>query len=157
MAEFAQGAAFVDLSTVSDAVRVPEAVGAALSGGGAGANSATDRLIALLRERRMLLVLDNCEHVVEPVAALVNAIVAECPGVTVLVTSREGLFVPAEQIFRLPPLPVADAVTLFVERAQAQGGLAPGGVSDKATQAAVEAICALSTAFRSPSRWRCRD
>ena len=135
--EFAHGLAFADLSTVSDAVRVPEAVAAVLSGGGAGANTATARLTALLRERKVLLVLDNCEHVVEPVAQLVNAIVADCPGVALLVTSREGLFVAGEQIFRLPPLPVADAVRLFVERAQAQGGF----VVDGATQAAVEAIC----------------
>lgn len=119
---FAQGVAFADLSTVADPARVPEAVAAALAGGGAGVNTATARLTALLRERRLLLVLDNCEHVVEPVALLVGAILSECPGVAILITSREGLFVQGEQIYRLPPLPVADAVRLFAERAQALSG-----------------------------------
>ncbi|HZP99895.1 MAG TPA: winged helix-turn-helix domain-containing protein [Reyranella sp.] len=139
-ANFADGAAFADLSTVSDPARVPEAVTAVLAGGagaGAGVNTATARLTALLRDRRMLLVLDNCEHVVEPVAVLASAIVADCPGVTVLITSREGLFVQGEQIFRLAPLPIEDAVRLFVERARALDGVALA----EANKEAVGSIC----------------
>lgn len=149
--DFPDGMAFADLSTVTDPARVPEAVAAVLAGG-VGINSATDRLTAVLRERKVLLLLDNCEHVVEPVAALVNAVVSACPGVVILVTSREGLFVHGEQIFRLQPLPVPDdpartsakaaldygAVRLFVERAEAQGGF----VFDDATAPIVAAICA---------------
>src|SRR5262245_46188385 len=137
-AGFSDGAAVVDLSTVGEAARVPEAVGAALGSAGSGSNTATERLTALLREQRLLLVLDNCEHLVEPVAALVTAVIAACPGVTILVTSREGLFLPDEQIFRLTPLPVLDAVRLFTERARAQG---PFEIDD-ATQTTVAAICA---------------
>ncbi len=136
---FEGGAAFADLSTVVDPARVPEAVTAVLAGGGAGAgvNTATARLTALLRERRTLLVLDNCEHLVEPVALLVSAIAAECPRVTILVTSREGLFVQGEQIFRLAPLPMADAVRLFVERGQALNGF----VLNESNSEAVGSIC----------------
>ncbi len=151
-ADFPNGVGFVDLSTVGDPARVSEAVAAVLAGGGAGSNTATDRLTTLLRDQKSLLVLDNCEHVVEPVAQLVNAISAACPGVVMLVTSREGLFVQGEQIFRLQPLPFPDdpntvtartalrygAVGLFVERAEAVGGFA----IDDANAPVVAAICA---------------
>ena len=148
---FPDGVAFADLSTVADPARVPEAVAAVLAGG-AGINTATARLAAVLRNHKSLLVLDNCEHVVEPVAALVNAIVAGCPGVVILVTSREGLFLSGEQIYRLPPLPFPEdpqkatassalhfgAVRLFVERAEAMGGFA----LDDTSAPIVAAICA---------------
>ena len=150
-AEFPDGVAFSDLSTIADPARVPEAVASGLADG-AGVNTATARLTAFLRDHKSLLVLDNCEHVVEPVALLVSAILAACPRVVVLVTSREGLFLPGEQIFRLPPLQFpeepqkADAATalgygavrLFVERAEALGGF----VLDDASAPAVAAICA---------------
>ncbi len=138
--DFPGGVAFADLSTVNDPARVPEAIAASLAGGGgagAGVNSATARLTTLLRERRSLLLLDNCEHLVEPVALLAGTIVAECPGIVILVTSREGLFVQGEQIFRLAPLPVADAVRLFVERARTMGGFA----LDDAVIGSIAAIC----------------
>ncbi len=151
-ADFPDGVGFVDLSTVSDPARVSEAVAAVFSGGGAGTNTATDLLTTLLRDQKSLLVLDNCEHLVEPVARLVHAIVAACPAVVILVTSREGLFVPGEQIFRLQPLPVPDdphavtaatalhyaAVGMFVERA----GAISGFVLDDASAPIVAAICA---------------
>ena len=165
--DFSDGIAFVDFSTVSDPERVSEAVAAGLAGGGAGSNTATDRLTSLLRERKSLLVLDNCEHMVEPVALLVNAIAAGCPGIVVLVTSREGLFVPGEQIFRLQPLPFPEdpkgvtaetalsygAVGLFVERGEAQGRLCP---STTPTRPSWPRSAPASTAFRSRSRWRRR-
>jgi predicted ATPase/DNA-binding winged helix-turn-helix (wHTH) protein len=138
---FPAGVFFADLSTVNDPARVSEAVTAVLAGGGgagAGVNTATARLTALLRERQALLVLDNCEHVVEPVALLAGTVVAECPGVSILITSREGLFVQGEQIFRLAPLPVPDAVHLFAERARALNGFE----MSQAHAPAVGAICA---------------
>jgi predicted ATPase/DNA-binding winged helix-turn-helix (wHTH) protein len=151
-ADFPDGMGFADLSTVSDPARVAEAVAAAFASGGAGTNTATDLLTALLRDHKSLLVLDNCEHMVEPVAQLVNAIVAGCPGIVILVTSREGLFVQGEHIFRLQPLPVPEdpnivnartaleygAVGMFVERAEAVSGF----VLDNANAPIVAAICA---------------
>lgn len=150
-AEFPDGVAFSDLSTITDPARVPEAVASGLADG-AGVNTATARLTAFLRDHKSLLVLDNCEHVVEPVALLVSAILSACPGVVVLVTSREGLFLQGEQIFRLPPLQFPEepqkanaaaalgygAVRLFVERAEALGGF----VLDDASAPSVAAICA---------------
>ena len=150
-ADFPDGVAFSDLSTVTDPARVPEAVAAGLADG-AGVNTATARLTAFLRNHKSLLVLDNCEHVVEPVALLVSAILASCPGVVVLVTSRESLFLQGEQVFRLPPLRFPDepqktdattaleygAIRLFVERAEALGGF----VLDDSSAPSVAAICA---------------
>ncbi|MEU8758962.1 BTAD domain-containing putative transcriptional regulator [Streptomyces sp. NPDC048659] len=81
-----------------------------------------DPLAALVEHcarRRMLLVLDNCEHVVGAVAELVEVLLARCPGVTVLATSREPLGVPGEVVRPVGPLPVEAAVRLFGERGAA--------------------------------------
>ncbi|NRQ32547.1 AfsR/SARP family transcriptional regulator [Nonomuraea sp. NN258] len=89
---------------------------------------AGDRLAAALRDSRLLLVLDNCEHVIEPVAALIAALLAAAPGLRVLATSREPLRLRGEARWDLPPLDVPDtddpdrlarssAVRLFLARA----------------------------------------
>ena len=69
--------------------------------------------------RSLLLVLDNCEHVLDAAARLAQRIVAQCPGVVVLATSREPLGVDGEQVWPVPPLPLPDAAALFVLRARA--------------------------------------
>jgi predicted ATPase len=91
-------------------------------------------LPAFLRDRRMLLVLDSCEHLVETIAPLAERIFREAPEVHILATSREPLQVEGEQVHRLDPLAFPDepltaacaltfpAVQLFVERAAAHGG-----------------------------------
>ena len=71
-----------------------------------------------LRDRRVLVCLDNCEHVVAAAAEAVEALVVSCPDVTVLVTSREPLGVPGEAVWRLPTLVANEAVDLFVDRAR---------------------------------------
>ena len=77
-------------------------------------------LVERLRAGRSLLVLDNCEHVVEEVAGLVERLLAACPEAIVLATSRERLGVPGEQTVLLPPLDAgSDAVELFIDRARA--------------------------------------
>ncbi len=150
-AEFSDGVAFADLSGIADPVRVPEAVAAVLVSG-SGANTASERLTAFLQNRQVMLVLDNCEHLVEPVARLVSEVLDACSRVVILATSREGLCLNGEQIFRLAPLrfpteagktgaAVAldyDAVRLFVERAEAVGGF----VLDDASAPVVATICA---------------
>jgi predicted ATPase len=62
-------------------------------------------LLAFLKEKRMLLVLDNCEHVIEAVAAFAAQVLAIAPGVHIFATSREPLFVSGERVKRLSPLP----------------------------------------------------
>ncbi|MEU5980344.1 BTAD domain-containing putative transcriptional regulator [Streptomyces sp. NPDC047315] len=99
--------------------------------------SADDRLAAVLRGRSMLLVLDNCEHVVDRAAALVERLLREAPGLVVLTTSQESLALAPETLWTVPPLSVQGAVELFVTRAAAG---APGFRLDEDNRAAVEAV-----------------
>ncbi|MFJ2785871.1 MULTISPECIES: ATP-binding protein [unclassified Streptomyces] len=87
--------------------------------------------------RRMLLVLDNCEHVVGAVAPLVHTLLAHCPGVTVLATSREPLGVPGEVVRPLGPLPPDAALRLLGER----GTAARPGFSVEEDRVAAEEVC----------------
>ncbi|MGH9008472.1 MAG: NB-ARC domain-containing protein [Acidimicrobiia bacterium] len=93
--------------------------------------AALDRLCADLRTRRLLLLLDNCEHLLDPVAMVCETMLRRCPDVVVLTTSREPLAIPGEMVWRVPTLGLppsddrfealstSDAVTLFCERAGA--------------------------------------
>ncbi|KAA1249676.1 AfsR/SARP family transcriptional regulator [Mycobacterium simiae] len=78
-----------------------------------------DSVIEYLRTREILLVVDNCEHVVEAVAKLLEQIIQHCPKVAVLATSRQPLAIDGERIVVVPPLTVADAIQLFADRARA--------------------------------------
>jgi predicted ATPase/class 3 adenylate cyclase len=130
------GAAFADLSPLDDphliAQTVATAVGApeTSTAGNPERDAAAGALLAYLSERRMVLVLDNCEHLLEGSADLVDRLLAACPAVTVLATSRERLAVEGESILAVPSLELpsdgraaADsaAVQLLVERATAAG------------------------------------
>ncbi|RMI43843.1 AfsR/SARP family transcriptional regulator [Actinomadura harenae] len=95
------------------------------------------RLADALRDRRILLVLDNCEHVVEEAAELVALLLAAAPGLRVLATSREPLAVDGETVYQVEPLGEDDAVRLFAERAAAS---APGFSLDRDRDAVAE-IC----------------
>ncbi|MEU7530083.1 BTAD domain-containing putative transcriptional regulator [Saccharothrix sp. NPDC042600] len=94
-----------------------------------------ERVGRALRDRRLLLVLDNCEHVVDEVAALARDLLSAAPGLRVLATSREPLAIAGEVLRPVPPLPDADAVRLFTDRAAA---VAPGVPLDAD---AVTALC----------------
>jgi AAA domain len=103
---FPDGAWFVDLAPLTDPALVPAAVAQAL-----GVREAAGRPLAAalrdhLRERRLLLVLDNCEHLLPAVAPLVADLLAACPGLTVLATSRAPLRLAGEQEYALSPLTV---------------------------------------------------
>jgi len=130
---YPDGVWFVELATLTDPILVPQAVAGSL-----GLRELPDRpLLAVLLERlerkHLLLVLDNCEHLVEACAHLTVALLQACPGLRVLATSREALSVPGEAVWRVPPLSLPDlermpsaeellqyeAVQLFVERARA--------------------------------------
>ncbi len=79
------------------------------------------QLAAMIGERDLLIVLDNCEHVIDSAAAVAEDLLRRCPGLRVLATSREGLRVSGETIWPVPPLATDDAVQLFLARAQAVG------------------------------------
>ncbi|MFF3440617.1 BTAD domain-containing putative transcriptional regulator [Streptosporangium sp. NPDC002721] len=102
------------LADVTDAELLPVAIGAAM---GAATTSGTDHLAASIGDRETLLVLDNCEHLVDAVAPLAETLLSRCPGLRLLATSREPLAVTGEATWDLPPLdPDGAAVELFLER-----------------------------------------
>ena len=122
LAEFSDGIEFVDLAIVTDEGKVGAAVVAALSLE-TGANAANmeppaSRLVAYLTRRRTLIVFDNCEHLVDAVATLVDELVSRCDGLRVIATSREPLRVADERIIAVGSLDAQhDAVALFRDRA----------------------------------------
>lgn len=104
---FADGAIGVRLASVDAADQVPLAVADALGvplDGAAADRDVRERVIAYLSGRRMLVVFDNCEHVVDAAAALIDAVLGRCPGVTIMATSREALAVPDEVQVAVGPL-----------------------------------------------------
>ncbi|OMI39202.1 AAA family ATPase, partial [Streptomyces sparsogenes] len=108
--------------------------------GGADGADPTARLVELCAHRRLLLLLDNCEHVIDAAARLAETLLAHCPGVTVLATSREPLGVPGETVRPVEPLRPVPAHQLFAERAAATlPGFDPA--RDPETPAAVAEIC----------------
>jgi predicted ATPase/DNA-binding CsgD family transcriptional regulator len=128
--DFADGVWFVDLVPVTDPAMVGAAVAAALGLGEQQGRSIDDSVLAALADRHALLVLDNCEHLASGVAPFVERLLARCPYVRVLATSRARLAVPFERVYAVPPLSLvgdgdvggsSDAVALFLDRAAAVG------------------------------------
>jgi predicted ATPase/DNA-binding CsgD family transcriptional regulator len=124
--DFADGVCFVDLVPITDPGRVGAAVAAALGVGEQPGRGIDDAVLAALAQREALLVLDNCEQVRDGVAPFLERLLAACPGLRVLATSRARLVVPFERVYPVPPLSLAgdgesDAVTLFMNRAAAVG------------------------------------
>lgn len=108
---FAEGAWFVPLADIVDPALVPNAVASALGIGETAGSDATTALVTRLRTAHLLVALDNCEQVVEPTAELVATLLAECPSVQFVLTSREPLNLPTEVLLPLAPLDVpADTV-----------------------------------------------
>jgi predicted ATPase/DNA-binding winged helix-turn-helix (wHTH) protein len=103
LANFEGATCFYDLGMLNDPDLLPSAIAAALGLVVQSGDPVVD-LLSFLRERRMLLILDGCEHVVETVAALAERIVQQAPRVHLLTTSREALRVEGEHVFQLPPL-----------------------------------------------------
>ncbi len=131
-ADYHQGVWLVDLAPLGDSRLVPSAVATVL-GRQVGTEDPLPALAAALRDERLLLLLDNCEHVIDEAARLVTAVLSTARGVSILATSREPLGVPGERQYRLGPLGIPQrssgltaaeaaifpAVQLFVERATA--------------------------------------
>lgn len=115
---YRDGAHFIALAAVSDTTVMATTIIGVASPGDTSAKPPESRLIELLRQRALLLVLDNLEQIVGA-APLLATILAECPAVTILATSRERLHLRAEQRFKVPLLELPSAVELFVQRAQA--------------------------------------
>ncbi|TNC22396.1 BTAD domain-containing putative transcriptional regulator [Amycolatopsis alkalitolerans] len=137
----APGACFVDLAPASGGSEVPQAVLDALGlreqrlFGAPGGSDPVRRLVSALADRALVLVVDNCEHVIDAAAALVHRLLGGCPGLRVLATSREPLGITGEALCPVPPLPETAAMRLFADRAAA---VAPGVALD---ESAVRRIC----------------
>jgi predicted ATPase/DNA-binding CsgD family transcriptional regulator/transcriptional regulator with XRE-family HTH domain len=101
---FADGAWLVELAPVADPALVARATAAALGIPDVGGVAPLDAVVAFLEPKSLLLVLDNCEHVLDACAALAERLLARCPGVSVLATSREALEIVGERRLRLQPL-----------------------------------------------------
>ena len=118
-AGFADGICWVELAPVGDASLVAAEVLSALGERAQSGRAATHQLSATLADRELLLVLDNCEHLVADVARLVTTLLRSAPRLRVLATSREALGVPGETVWPVPTLPTDVAMRLFEERARA--------------------------------------
>jgi predicted ATPase len=131
---YRDGVWLCELGPLNDEGQVPDAVATAVNVRQRPGQSITESLVSSLRTKEMLVVLDNCEHLLDASAGIVAAIVGSCPAITVLATGREGLGVRGERMMmvRSLPLPAADAKTdeilatdavqLFTERAEQAGG-----------------------------------
>jgi len=128
---YPDGTWWVPLASLREGELIPSALASVLDVEEAPGRQLTESIVDALAHRRALLVLDNCEHLVEGAAALVSTIVAGCPEILVLATSREPLAISGEQVFPVPPLADEDAVELFRARARAAGpGSLEGGDED---------------------------
>ncbi|MEU4984067.1 BTAD domain-containing putative transcriptional regulator [Streptomyces sp. NPDC021969] len=113
---------FVELAPLTDGTRIPYAVLTALGvreGFRTGGVDATERLLTALEDREALLVLDNCEHLIDQAAALAALLLGACPGVRILATGRESLGITGEALVPVPPLSPRPSAELFLERARA--------------------------------------
>jgi predicted ATPase/DNA-binding XRE family transcriptional regulator len=151
---FADGVVFVSLAPLRDAELVPSAIAQGLGVKQAGAQPLTELVTEALRERELVLLLDNCEHVTAGAAPFVAHLLAFCPTLTVLATSRAPLHLRGEHEVPLSPLALADpaqplsdvealariaAIALFLERVRA---VRPDFGLTRANAAVVAAICA---------------
>jgi len=130
--QFSDGVWFIELAPLADNALVAEVACQAVGVTARRDRPAIDAVVDHLRQKKSLLILDNCEHLIEPAAQLVNRLLRQCPDVRILATSRQPLGISGETIRRLPSLGVPEptkslnadeamhygAVALFVDRAQ---------------------------------------
>jgi predicted ATPase len=127
-AEQRDGTWFVDLAPLVDPLLVPHAIAAAVGVELSPTDDFAEALLAAMRQQQLLLVLDNCEHVLTMAGEVIEALVEACPNLRVLATSREPLGIDAEKIIRLGTLDEEAAMELFSEYAcQADPQFSPSG------------------------------
>jgi predicted ATPase/DNA-binding SARP family transcriptional activator len=150
---YPDGVWYVELAPLSDPNRVPAAVARAIGLVESAQQPIQEKLLIVLQDSRMLLMLDNCEHLIESCAHLCSTILRTCPGVVILATSREALEIEGERAFRVPSLPTPGrdqapdleavrqyaAIHLFEARAEAA---LPGFLLTREDLPAVMQVCA---------------
>jgi predicted ATPase len=129
---YPDGTWIVEFAPLSDPALMAQAVASVLEGREHAGQPISRTLVSHLASRQMLLILDNCEHVVEEAASLAEELLKQCPGLKVLAKSREPLGVPGETVWTVPPLSIprgsatpeqliwSEAVHLFVDRARSR-------------------------------------
>ena len=150
LGSFTDGVRLVEFAAIDDGELVPEHIAAAIGEPGSHAEDVTAVLAEYLTDKQMLIVMDNCEHLVAPIAQTVDALLSKCPDLRVLATSREPLRARGEAVFHVPPLDVptfeqtakeqedSEAMRLFADRAaDARRGFAV----DAGNREDVVAIC----------------
>jgi predicted ATPase/DNA-binding CsgD family transcriptional regulator len=147
---------FVDLTTVVDATgdAVAAAIGIALGLKGVAGRPMVETLVDALADRELVLVLDNCEHVVADVAQVVDRLLEACSQLQVVATSRRPLDVKGEQLYEVRPLDLAPAIELFIHHTRR---VSPGFDAHGGDRAAAEEICRrldrLPLAIELVARW----
>ncbi len=142
--DFRDGAWLVELATVTEPEGVAPAVAGALGAAVAGLtappspSSTVELIVRYLSGRSILVVLDNCEHVIDEAAALAETLGESVPGLRLVATSRQPLGVPGEVLVNLGGLALAAAVELFCDRARA---VRPGFSADEQTRTVISDIC----------------
>ncbi|MEU6388894.1 BTAD domain-containing putative transcriptional regulator [Streptomyces sp. NPDC046939] len=138
-----QDVCYVELAPLTDATGVPYAILTALGVReglrGPRDQEVTQRLVAALEGRDLLLVLDNCEHVIEGAARVAGQLLGACPGLRILATSREALGITGEALCPVPPLAAGPAAQLFRDRAAA---VRPDFAAHHARVDVIDDICA---------------
>src|SRR6516225_4887762 len=146
---FDDGARLVELGSLTDPALVPVAIAEALGISERDAASPMAGVVRALADRELLIVLDNCEHVLGSVGQVVVMLAEQCRGVRIMTTSRERLDVPGEFVFPVPPLGLpedgsvravaaSEAGSLFVARA---GAASPGFALTAGNSAAIAEVC----------------
>lgn len=128
---YEDGVWLLEFAPVVDAADLPSAIASALNIPEAPGSTVLETIFQVLADQRRLLILDNCEHLIETISQFAGKILRHCPGISLLATSREALRIQGEQTYRVPPLSMPDpdasltaealgqfeAVRLFIERA----------------------------------------
>jgi predicted ATPase/class 3 adenylate cyclase len=135
---FPHGVWFIDLAAVRDPAMLETTIATVIGVRESKGQSAGDAVLAHLRERQTLLVIDNLEQLLPEAANRVAGLIRACPGLRLLITSRELLRISGERGHLVPPLDVEAGVLLFEDRALAQR---PDLILDDATRATIRAIC----------------
>lgn len=138
-AEFADGVWYVDLAPITNPAVVPVSTARALGLPDQPGRSTTELLVRFFGEKSILLLLDNCEHLLDACGTMIVELLKSCPCLTILTTSREPLGLPGELSWRVPSLSLQDeAIELFADRARR---VRPGFVVDEGNTVLVRQIC----------------
>ncbi|MDP9018234.1 MAG: diguanylate cyclase [Candidatus Eremiobacteraeota bacterium] len=135
---FPDAVRFADFGSVSNPDRVPYVVATALGIAVSAESAVVSQLLAFIEKRQMLLIFDNCEHLIAPCASLAEALLRSAPGVHILATAREALRLDGEITYALSPLSDEEAVQLFTERALA---VDPNLILTEEDQSALSDLC----------------